>query len=218
MRICKVYEFRGQRKVGGSVRAEAHDELPALPVLPETRLFMELSVGESSVGLAEMTAVILRDLGATLQILRVADGEADSCEGCLNRLEDCISALGVQDCMRALTEEVSVRSGLRPEVRQAWEHARQIAEASKALVADETSALSERDAYLVGLFHELDELPALLGWEPRVAGRDVVALPRAWPIPECVRLYFQERRTAALQTPLSDLVRLAHIQLGLRHD
>ena len=218
MRICKVYEFRGQRQLGGCVRAGVHDDLPALPVLPETRLFMELSVGEHTIDLDDLTRVILRDMGATLQILRVADSEADSCEGCLNRIEDCISALGVQDCMRALTEDLSARSGLRAEVRQAWEHARLIADTCKQLVVNVESTISERDAYVVGLFHELDKLPALLGWELRVPVGDALALLRAWPLPECVRVYFQERQAGELETPLSDLVRLAHTQLGLRCD
>jgi hypothetical protein len=214
VRSGKLYEFRRWPKVDQTAPAGVSDEFPVLPVLPETLLCMELSVGQEVVGLDDLTSVILRDLGATVQILRTTGKGAASCEGSMCRVEDYISALGVQESLRALKDEISIRSGLRPEIRLAWNHARQIAEHCRSLAEENETEISPRDAYLVGLFHELDTLPSLLGWGENTACFNAQAFVRAWPLPECARTYFLEQRAATSWAPWSELVRSAHTILA----
>jgi hypothetical protein len=48
---------------------------PAIPIMQETLLLLDLVVQEPSVDLREMSKLVLDDLGATLQILRLAGSE-----------------------------------------------------------------------------------------------------------------------------------------------
>ena len=51
---------------------------PAIPIMQETLLLLDLAAQESSVDLREMSQLVLDDLGATLQILRLAGREYDN--------------------------------------------------------------------------------------------------------------------------------------------
>lgn len=218
MRSCKLYEFRRRRKVDQPAHVDTPEEFPPLPVLPETLLCMELSVGVPAVGLDDLASVVLRDVGATLQIMRAAGKESVFCEPGPHRIEDRISELGVQRCLEALKYEASIRGGLRPEIRQAWNHAREIAENCRSLAEEHGIGFPARDAYLVGLFHELDTLPSLLGWTDKAACADGQTLVHVWSLPECVRMHFLEQQAVTSWTPWSELVRSAHARLVLQQD
>jgi len=75
---------------------------PAIPIMQETLLLLDLAVQESSVDLREISQLVLDDLGATLQILRLAGREYANSHDRPLRIEDCISALGVNACMQAV--------------------------------------------------------------------------------------------------------------------
>ncbi len=56
-------------------------EFPDVPVLSETLLLMELKIRDRAVDLTEISHLVLSDLGAVLQIMRLAgreDGSAES--------------------------------------------------------------------------------------------------------------------------------------------
>ena len=52
-----------------------NDPLPAVPVMPETLLLLDLVAQEPTVDLRGMSQLVLDDMGATLQILRLAGRE-----------------------------------------------------------------------------------------------------------------------------------------------
>jgi hypothetical protein len=79
------------------------DDLPAIPVLPETLLLLDLEAQERSVDLKRVAELVLSDLGATLQILRLAGREHACAEFRPSRIEDCIVDLGVDVCLQALS-------------------------------------------------------------------------------------------------------------------
>ncbi|HEY6489190.1 MAG: HDOD domain-containing protein [Terracidiphilus sp.] len=191
-------------------------ELQDVPVLSETLLRVELMVRERSVDLREISTVVLSDLGATLQIMRLAGREDAFEDGRVPRIEDCISGLGVQACLEAIARRPLKPSTRPPAVIDTWAHARIIAENCKFLAEETSSFLVNPDeAYLVGLFHELGTLPAILGWnrsfavpaDPAVAG---LRMAQAWSLPACVAEYFSELRSHAAGHRWSAVVEQAH--------
>jgi len=190
------------------------DNLPEIPVMPETLLRMELGMHEYAVDLGAMSQLVLGDLGATLQILRLAARECGAGDAHPARMEDCISGLGLQSCLKAAARE-RVRSDVRySTVFETWAHAREIALACKTL-AREQGMVSPDEAYLVGLCHGIGSLPELLGWErPGYGGNSWASVGRRlaerWSLPNCVSKFFSEMRMERGEGRWSYLVREAH--------
>ncbi len=172
---------------------------PHAPTLLATRLQLELLLGNrppsGSIDLREAAGILLNDLGATLEIFRLAGehahcavlcgdhvcgrtpGEAAHlCKGfgsVAERLEDCLAALGTDAWLEAVNAQAVERAAPTPDgllaLTQFWEHARSIAYACWFL-AEGAEELAPEEAYLAGLFHEAAELPRLLGWTPAQFG------------------------------------------------
>ena len=148
------------------------------PTLFATRLQLELLLRNSpgSVDLREAAGIILNDLGATLEMFRLAGEEC--CEdlesgGIASRLEDCLASLGTEVWMDAVCAHAVERIASAParlsELTAFWEHGRAVAYACW-LLAEHQEGICPEEAYLVGLLHEAGRLPALLGWTPAQFG------------------------------------------------
>ena len=190
-------------------------DLPDLPVMSETLLLMELMVQERSVDLREISQIILSDLGAALQILRLAGRESYSIGELPTRIEDCISELGARTCLEAISRRVITRGAERSEIAAAWTHARTVAEAARSM-ADEFS-VSPEEAYLVGLFHAIGSLPSLLGWwqTPPIAGNPEAVgmrMAQAWCLPRCVAEYFAPYRSTTGSNVWKEMMRRVHYE------
>ena len=212
MQNRKVFEIRNKLKQDKSTLSGQIPELPALPILPETLLCMELSLCERVLSLSELAEVVLRDPGATIQIMRQAGHEGEALTGSFERIEDCISALGVEVCFDAIAHDAAIQAGQRLEIRHAWGHAREVARNCEQLAQESRGAINPSDAYLVGLLHELDGMPALCGWTAQLEQVEFSpsALARAWSLPRSVQEYWLEQRDPAARTHWSELVRGAH--------
>lgn len=189
-------------------------DLPDLPVMSETLLLMELMVHERSVDLREISELILSDLGATLQILRLSACDVCSIDDLPTRIEDCISGLGLQACLEAMSRRIIKRTAGRSEIIETWTHARNVAEACRSL-ADEF-CMNPEDAYLVGLLHAIGSLPSVLGWwqTPPISGHpDAVGMrmAQAWSLPRCVAEYCAPTRPASAPNQWKELVQRAHM-------
>lgn len=206
----KVYQFGDRQRADQFASTGTVGELVTLPVLPETLLYFALSVGQQTVSLDELTSVLLRDPGATTQILRTAALEVELCDDGRRRIEDCVAALGVLGCFDALKDETSARDGLKPEIRKAWTHAQKIAENCAYIAGQCGIGIPLRDAYLVGLYHEIDKVPSLLDKTAESGHLSTALLVDSWLLPDCVRAYFAEQQTETQWAPLSELVRAAH--------
>jgi HD-like signal output (HDOD) protein len=187
---------------------------PAIPIMQETLLLLDLAVQESSVDLREMSQLVLDDLGATLQILRLAGREYDNSHDRPLRIEDCISALGVRACMQTVSETRAARDGRQRAIAEMWAHAREIAKCSKE-VADELPGINPDRAYLVGLLHSIGSLPSVLGWDE--TRKDAAAealnglqLAKRWSLPSFVQQFFAELQSAECKSESPEIVRLAH--------
>lgn len=191
----------------------SHD-LPDIPVLPETLLRLELETQERSVDLRGIAEVILSDLGATVQILRLSGLECSDAESRLTRIEDCISGLGLSACLEAVSAELVTRDYRYNAIADTWAHSREIAHYSR-LVAEETPDVNPDQAYLVGLLHTIGMLPQVLGWygspgRPIDAAFAGLQMARQWSLPQIAVEYFREIRMDGCDTPWPEIVHKAH--------
>jgi HD-like signal output (HDOD) protein len=185
--------------------------LPSVPVLSETLLVLDLLAQQPSADLREISRVVLADVGATLEVLRLAGREYGIAEGRPSRIEDCVSALGLRVCLEAMSQRTA-RDAANPAMAEFWLHSREIAVCSK-LVAEEMVDINPDEAYLVGLLHGMGLLPGLLGWRDAVAANGALAgllLAKKWALPNCVLDFFTEAHTTGYPTRWSDIVRKAH--------
>jgi hypothetical protein len=180
------------------LQLEPSRELPDTPVTPETLLLLDLLVQESLVDLREMA-----DLGATLQILRLAGREYGTSEDRPVRIADCIADLGLRACLKVVSAETMGRQKHKSEVAELWAHSREIARCSK-LAAQEMAEIDPEEAYLVGLLHAIGLLPGLLRWREYVSADDV--------LPLCVTEFFSELQLPGYPTRWSVVVRKAHLR------
>ena len=196
------------------LQLEPSRELPDTPVTPETLLLLDLLVQESLVDLREMSELVLADLGATLQILRLAGREYGTSEDRPVRIADCIADLGLRACLKVVSAETMGRQKHKSEVAELWAHSREIARCSK-LAAQEMAEIDPEEAYLVGLLHAIGLLPGLLRWREYVSADDVLAglrLAKLWALPLCVTEFFSELQLPGYPTRWSVVVRKAHLR------
>jgi hypothetical protein len=193
----KVVEIGAGRGFFKHPQFKPSGDSPDVPVMPETLLLLELNAQACSVDLREMTQVVLGDPGATIQILREGGRECSFGEEPPNRIEDCISALGVRTCIEAVSRRIVSRAMNKPAIMRAWSHSRKIAETCKLIAEEASQNIDPDEAYLTGLLHELGTLPAILDWAPALAvSSDPVLtglrLAEEWFLPQCVVEYFSE--------------------------
>jgi HD-like signal output (HDOD) protein len=191
----------------------AHD-LPDVPVLPETLLRLDLESQEPSVDLREISQVVLSDLGATVQILRLSGLECDEAEFRPTRIEDCISALGLAACIEAVSAQTISRDSRFDSISETWAHSREIAHYSR-LVAEDMPDVNPDEAYMVGLLHTIGLLPQALGWygnhnrsvDAALAG---LQMARQWSLPRALTDYFRDVHLESSATPWPKIVHKAH--------
>ena len=213
----KVVEIGSARNARAACQLPDVDfirDLPDIPVLPETLLLMELAVRGRAVDLDRISDVILSDLGATSQVFRLAARECDTSTECPKRIEDCVSGLGLQACLEAMSKRTVTRSHQHSGVLDTWAHARDIAGISRFL-AEQNGDSTPEDAYLAGLFHVLGSMPAMLGWGwvNRRSGDEYLAglkIADAWSLPECVLEYFSDKQNREGQSRRTEIVERAH--------
>jgi HDOD domain-containing protein len=196
-------------------------DLPDVPVLSETLLLMELKSRDRAVDLTEISQLVLGDLGAVIQIMRLAGSEDFSVESRPTRIEDCISGLGVQACIEAMSRQTIKRRNRPAAIVETWTHAQTVAENCRSLAEENIVAVNPDEAFLVGLFHTIGSLPEVLGWEwttpissdPDLAG---LRMADAWSLPQCVVDYFSEPQSLSKPGRWRDIVHRAHRQGSLR--
>jgi hypothetical protein len=191
------------------------DNLPDVPVLPETLLMMELRSHEFSIDLQEMSQLVLGDLGAVLQILRLAAREYEDAAERPTRIEDCISALGIQACLKAAAQQTILSDMRHGGVLELWAHAREVAQACRTVAATAGGAVQPEEAYLVGLTHALGSLPGLLGWQRPGPGckrweHAGTRLAECWSLPLCIQEFSTAWNRSDLGNPWVEIVRIAH--------
>jgi len=203
---------RGQLVQLQPLQVEFVQDLPDIPVLPKTLLLLDLMVQEPCVDLRQMSQLLLADLGATLQILRLAGREYGNTDDRPNRIEYCISDLGLEACVQAVAAQTVARDCRQHAILEFWAHSREIAEHAR-LVAEEVPRINPEEAYLAGLLHAIGLLPALLGWKDSGAANDALVglrLATRWALPHYVTEFFREIHFTGYPVWWSGIVRKAH--------
>jgi len=190
------------------------DDLPNIPVLPATLLSLDLEIQERSIDLRAVSHLILSDLGATLQILRLAGREYACAEFRPCRIEDCIADLGIHVCMEAVSAQAMARAYGHSAVAETWAHSREIALHSRQ-IAEELPDANPDEAYLAGLLHTIGLLPAVLGWASSKHGVSDFALAgfklaKKWSLAPFVVKFLSEMHEDRCTTPLPEIVQEAH--------
>ena len=191
--------------------------LPAVPVLSETLLLMELMVRQRCVDLTQVSGLIFSDLGATLQVLRLAGCEGSFPPDSPYRIEDCISDLGVDRCLEAMARCTLSRSTRHSALLAFWTHAREISNLCATVAQQISEDLNPEDACLVGLCHELGVLPTVLAWDcslPADKDRAALKIAHAWRLPSSVLQYFSNLLTPGASNRWSEVVDRAHQLAG----
>ena len=135
---------------------------PPVPVLSTTILQLELLLGEPALDLAAISAVLLTDMGAVIQLLRASAADAPRPEDRTLRVGDCIASLGADTWFNAVSALPYIRER-NSRLADAAEHARAIAELAKTIASE--FGLCPEESYIVGLLHEIHNLPGILGWK-----------------------------------------------------
>jgi hypothetical protein len=167
--------------------------LPTVPTLLATRIQLELLLGEPLIDLRAVSAAVLQDPGATLLVLRLVAAESGLDETFKSRttrpirMEDCLASLDARAWFEAICAATIDGDADRPapsELCAAWAHANAVAQCAMEL-AERLEGYSPEEACLVGLLHELEDLPALLCWDGRLFPelRSVEQMARAWGLP-----------------------------------
>ena len=200
---------------GRLLEREFFSQPPDVPVLPETLLCLELNCGGSSIDLVQVSQALLNDMGAALQIFRLAPRERVATLGRPSRIEDCVSLLGIETCIDAISEQIMPRNSSKAAIVDAWGHARAIAEGCAQWAEMNNEMIAPGDAYLVGLFHELGSLPSLLGWDTTIWGKSDLRtlgfrIANQCSLPRCVVEYFSTPKLAGSPNRWTPIVEMAH--------
>ncbi len=192
---------------------KAGHALPPVPVFSETLLLLELEAQEYCADLRRLSRAVLSDLGATVQVLRLAGREYGSTEDRPRRIEDCISDLGLRSCLNSVGAQV-VSKDSRADIAQLWAHSTEIAYHAR-LVAEEISGINPDEAYLVGLLHGIGMLPAVLAWDDREwylqeSAHSGLELALQWSLPAFVVDAFLEMSGAREAGRWTDILKIAH--------
>jgi hypothetical protein len=195
-------------------RANGRIGLQPVPVLPETLLLLELEVQRPCVDLRQMSELVLGDVGATIQVFRLARREYGVAKTRPNRIEDCIADLGLDRCMEAISELTVAGERRGGALAETWSHSREIAQYSR-VVAEEMPDVNPEDAYLVGLMHSIGMLPSILKWagsEASLTDTSLIGLTMAdeWSLPRPVLEFFSEMQFGGSLHPWEQIIQAAH--------
>jgi hypothetical protein len=138
--------------------------LKDVPVMSATVLALDNLLHYPCVDLQRAAQLILSDVGATIQVLLLIGKEFDSSAQRLSRMGDCLASLDVGTWYGAISAAPTFPADRQHAALTAvWRHCRLVAQYAQ-LVAESLDGVSPEDAYLVGLLHEIESIPRVLGW------------------------------------------------------
>ena len=145
------------------------------PVMPATVLDLELLLQDRSLDLHLASELILRDVGATLQMMRLMSKETKAHGERPFRMAQCLATLDASTWFPVLAANTMSSSNTRAEIAGMWKHCRQVAHFAK-LIAESLGEVSAEDAYVAGLLHEVENIGSMLGKHSASATSEVVQL------------------------------------------
>lgn len=198
-----------------NLRDRAIENLPGVPVVAETLLKLELELHGTATDLREFSDAVLGDVGATIQVLRLAGLQYGAEVDRPLRIEDCISDLGPRACLNAIAKGSVLRGVRQHASSQFWSHAKEVAQYFRIFAGQLSSGIRPDQAYLAGLLHALGALPAILQWGqvgsyPDPA-RAALAMAEGWHLPAFLRDFFSEVLMPGKCPEWSNFITIAHL-------
>jgi hypothetical protein len=145
------------------------DLLDDVPAMSATVLGLEILLHEPVIDLRMAVDLVLSDLGATIQVLRMIGAGYDSHEERPYRMGDCLAILEAGAWFSAISAKTFACDRKHEQTTALWRHCRQIAEYSQ-FIAQSLGCVAPEEAYLVGLLHGIEDLPSVLGWPDGAPG------------------------------------------------
>jgi hypothetical protein len=142
------------------------DFLEQVPAMASTVLGLEMLLSEPVIDLQLASDLVLSDVGATLQVLRLCGCEA--MEERPVRMGDCLASLEARAWFEAISAHTFACDRENSETTAVWNHCRLIAQYSR-IIAEGSRHVSPDEAYMVGLLYGVGALPSVLGWPHSVA-------------------------------------------------
>jgi len=152
------------------------DLLDDIPVMSATVLGLEILLHEPCIDLRMTSELVLSDVGATIQILRLVGREYEFATEHPCRMGDCLAGLDAGTWFDAISARTFACDREHAATSSLWSHSRLVAQYAQ-LVAESLDGISPEEAYLVGLLHEIGAIPHVLGWPNQGPGsRESAAL------------------------------------------
>ena len=142
---------------------ENAENLDQLPVMSTTVLGLDMLLHEPCVDLSLASELVLSDVGATIQVLRLVGREFESNGERPSRMVECLASLDVESWFAAISAQTYACDREHSETAALWRHSRLVAQYAE-LIAYSLNDISPEEAYLVGLLHEMRSFPSVLGW------------------------------------------------------
>jgi hypothetical protein len=139
------------------------DLLDDIPVMSATVLGLEILLHEPCIDLRMASELVLSDVGATIQILRLIGREYESAGEHPCRMGDCLASLDAGNWFDAISARTFTCDREHAAISSLWNHSRLVAQYAQ-LVAESLEGISPEEAYLVGLLHEIGAIPKVLSW------------------------------------------------------
>jgi HDOD domain len=167
------------RRLGPSQRKFARkkaDPLDEVPVMSATVLGLEMLLHEPCIDLRMASELVLSDVGATIQVLRLVGSEYELATEHPCRMGECLASLDSSTWFEAVSARTFGCDREHAAIASLWNHCRLVAQYAQ-LVAESLDRILPEEAYLVGLLHEIGAIPKVLGFPNRALGvRDSGAL------------------------------------------
>lgn len=152
-----------QLKESKRLELQKIDILDEVPAMSSTVLSLEMLLHEPSIDLQMATETVLSDVGATIQVLRLIGKEYEVASERPYRMGDCLASLDVRDWFGAISAHSFVCDQAHSAMTEVWRHCQKVGQYAQ-LAAEAFDEICPEDAYLVGLLHGCEAIPALMGW------------------------------------------------------
>lgn len=154
--------------------------LDEVPVMLATVFGLDMLLQEPNIDLRMVSELVLSDVGATIQTLRLVRREYETAAERPNRMCECIAGLDASLWFETLSTRTFVGDKAHSAVTAVWKHCRSVAQCAR-FVAESMDDITPDDAYMVGLLHGIGAIPAALNWPESQLGRAMFAMEETLP-------------------------------------
>lgn len=136
-----------------------------------TVLGLEILLQERCIDLQAVTDLIMTDVGAVIQTLRMARKECGRGADYPERFADCVASLEFRELLQQFSVRYFPNDAEHAALTQEWERRKREAQCALTVAATDGEVRWD-DAYLVGLLYDEGAIASALGWNLDAAQQD----------------------------------------------